>query len=156
MRKMIFLALALSGCSMMRKEGGEAEKKISTSDVPPAVMSSVNGRFPGASISSVEKDKENGAIIYDFELTQSGRKYESDIKDDGTIVEIEKQVTPAPAAVTKAVNSKYPGAKIQDVMEVNKVSGKTETPDHYEVTLTTESGKEKEILLSLQGGDFKE
>ena len=36
-------------------------------------------------------------------------------------------------------------------MEVNKVTGKQETPDHYEVTLTMPDGKEKEVNVSMDG-----
>jgi hypothetical protein len=151
----VALIMITAGCTHnkneSKEEGGEA-KKISAAEVPAAVSSALNQRFPGNQVRSVEKENENGMIIFDYELTQDGRKYEADIKDDGTIIEIEKQVAAnnVPAAVTHAVQAKFPGAKIGDVMEVNKVSGKTETPDHYEVTLTT-GGKEKEVNVTMDG-----
>jgi uncharacterized membrane protein YkoI len=142
------VAVAGLACSNQKKA-----EKLSPGDVPHQVMHPVKTRFPGAEITSVEREKENGTVIYDFELRQQGRKYETDVKDDGTIVEIEKQVDLAnvPSEVTHAVNAKYPGSTISEVMEVDKVSGTTETPDHYEVVLKTSDGKEKEVNVSKSG-----
>jgi len=138
------------GCTANAK--GKAQK-LSANDVPARVMDPVQARFPGAQIKSVEREKENGQVIYDFELTQNGRKYESDVRDDGTIIEIEKQVNLAdvPPAVSRGVRDKYGDATIKEVMEVNKVNGRQETPDHYEVVLTTGGSKEKEVNVSMDG-----
>jgi uncharacterized membrane protein YkoI len=132
-------------------------EKIPLEKVPKAVMDAIKGRFPGAEIASVEKEKEDGKIVYDVELKHQGRKYEMDIEENGTILEIEKEVAAkdVPAAVTKAVMDKYPKATIKEVMEVNKVKGKQETPDHYEVTLVTADKKEKEVVVSLDGKSVK-
>jgi len=166
MRKMCFgiiagivglsIAVMVGGCmhnQHEKKEEGTEAMKMSPTDVPANVSAAINNRFPGAQIRSVEKENEDGKVVFDYELTQNGRKYEADVKDDGTIMEVEKQVMPndVPAAVTSAVQAKFPGAKIGDVMEVNKVSGKQETPDHYEVTLTSGNGKEKEVNVSMDG-----
>ena len=131
-------------------------KKISQSDVPGPVMASINSRFPGAQVTSIEREKEHGNVIYDFELRQNGRKYEADVKDDGTIIEIEKEVAEVPDAVASAVHAKYPNATLRETMEVDKVSGQRETPDHYEVNLTTSGGKKKEVTVSLDGSEVKE
>src|SRR2546421_60866 len=149
-------ALALVTVSACASSG--KNKKISQSDVPGPVMSSINTRFPGAQVTSVERENEHGNVIYDFELRQNGRKYEADVKDDGTIIEVEKEVAAdqVPDAVSNALKAKYPGATIREVMEVDKVSGQRETPDHYEVNLTTNSGKKKEVTASLDGNDVKE
>ncbi len=129
------------------------EKKIPLDQVPAAVMKAIKNRFPGADVSSVEKEKEDGQVMYDVELKHKGRKYEMDIKDDGTIVEIEKEVAvgDTPEAVLQAVKAKYPGSKVEEIMEVNKVEGKKETPVHYEITIVGADGKKKEVVVSLDG-----
>lgn len=53
------------------------------------------------------------------------------------------------------VATKYPKAKIKEIMEVNKVKGKAEIPDHYEVTVTTAGNKAKEVLVTLDGKSIK-
>jgi uncharacterized protein (DUF2249 family) len=137
-------------------EEGKA-KKITLDKAPKAVRDAVEARFPGADVTSVETETENGNVVYDVELKHKGRKYEMDIKEDGTVLEVEKEV-PAkdvPAAVTQAVDARFPKATIKDVMEVNKVKGKKETPDHYEVTITTAGGKTMEVIVSLDGKSVK-
>ena len=77
-----------------------------------------------------------------------------DIHADGTIIEVEKEIKDVPTAITKAVEGKYPKAKIVEVMEVNKVEGKKETPIHYEVTIEVD-GKKSEVIVSLDGKTVK-
>jgi hypothetical protein len=137
------------------KEKNKAEK-IPPDKIPRAVMDTIKGRLPGAEITSAEKETEDGKVVYDIELKHKGRKYEMDIQEDGTLIEIEKEVPlkDVPAAVTKALKEKYPDATVKEVMEVNKVKGKTETPDHYEVTLKV-GDKEREVVVSLDGKSVK-
>ncbi len=143
------MVMFVAGCSHQKHEEGT---KISAAEVPAAVMNSAKARLPGAEITGAEKENEHGAVVYDLELKQGGRKYEMDVKEDGTIMEIEKQVMNAdvPAAVMTNVKAKYPNATIKEIMEVNKVNGKQETPIHYEVTVM-DGGKERELVVSLDG-----
>ena len=145
----IAASFAWTGCAGTRKE---ESSKLDVANVPANVMHTVNGRLPGATVSSVEKEKEHGTVVYDFELLQSGRKYEMDVAESGTLLEIEKQIaTPdVPPAVVHAVQAKYPGATIREVMEVDVVKGDKETPDHYEVVVVS-SDKKREVTVSLDG-----
>ena len=128
-------------------------KKVPLDKIPKAIKDAINARFPEAEITSVEKETEDGKVVFDVELKHKGRKYEMDIQEDGTVIEIEKEVAlkDAPAALAKTVDAKFPKATIKDIMEVNKVKGKVETPDHYEVTVETADKKTEEILISLDG-----
>jgi uncharacterized membrane protein YkoI len=149
-------SLVLAGCANMlhHDEKSEATRKMNDADVPAAVRDSVNKRFPGVSVTSVEREKENGMVVYDYELKQQdGRKYETDVKDDGTIMEVEKQLQGGeiPSSIQTAVSSKYPRATITEVMEVSNVSNGQENKDHYEATITPAGGKDMEVNVSLDG-----
>jgi len=135
-----------------------AEEKISTDKLPKAVANALKARFPGATLVSASKDSDKGQVVYDVELKQKDRKYETDIKADGTMIEIEKEIAikDVPAAITKGVEAKYPKSTIREVMEVNKVKGKEEKPDHYEVTIETSSKKKLEVTASLDGKKVEE
>src|SRR5262245_36105167 len=65
-------------------------EKIAPDKLPKKIKDAIQGRFPGAEVTSAEKEKEKGEIVFDIELKHEGRKYEMDIKEDGTIAEIEK------------------------------------------------------------------
>ena len=140
--------------AMVRAE--DKAEKIAPDKLPKAIKDAVMGRFPNAEITSAEKEKEDGKVMFDIELKHEGRKYEMDIAEDGTIIEIEKEVfsKDVPKAITDAVKAKYPNATIKEVMEVNKVKEKKETPDHYEVTIE-DSGKKMEVIVSLDGKTVK-
>jgi hypothetical protein len=135
-----------------------AEEKIKPEDLPKAVADAVKARFPEGKISDAAKEDDHGKTVYDIELKQDGRKYETDIQADGTMLEVEKEIAvkDLPAVITKAVAAKYPKATIKEVMEVNKVKGKEEKPDHYEVNIVDSADKKVEILLSLDGKPFEE
>jgi hypothetical protein len=134
------------------------EETIKPEQLPKAVKASLDGRFPGAEITSAVKETENGQVVFDIELKQKGHKFESDIKEDGTILEIEKEVATKdwPKALAAAVAAKYPKSTIKEVMEVNLVKDKKETPDHLEVTLETSDKKEEEVIASLDGKKITE
>jgi uncharacterized membrane protein YkoI len=138
--------------------GGRADdRKTSPDKLPAKVKAALNGRFPGGTVTSAEKEIENGQLVYDLELKHNGRKYEMDVREDGTIMEIEKEVAfkDLPEAVTKALEDKFPKASYEEAMEVNKVEGKKETLTHYEVTLVTAGKKKLEVEVSLEGKILK-
>lgn len=157
MRKTIVLLVALLAAGAVSLPGLGAEKRSGT-ELPPPVRAAMDHRFPDALLTAAERETENGNVVYDIELKHQGRKYEMDVKEDGTILEIEKEIKPAdiPPAVSKVVEEKYPKSAVKEVMEVNLVSGTTEKPDHYEVTLTPDGGKEKEVVVALDGSSVKE
>ena len=138
--------LAAAGCASLHQ-------KLSPENVPAPVRAAVAQRFPGAQVTSVEREKEHGRVVYDYELNQDGRKFETDVLEDGTLLEVEKQLAPAdvPDAVSRAVAAKYPRAKVREVMEVDKVTAGRETPDHYEVTLAGGMAGGKEVNVSVDG-----
>lgn len=157
MRKCM-LAAAVVGGTWAAAAGGWAADKIELTKVPEKIMTAVKARFAEPELVSVEKETEDGAVMFDVELKDKGRNYEMDIKEDGTIVEIEKQVDAKdfPEAGVKAIEAKYPKATLKEFMEVNKVQGKTETPDHYEVVIETVDKKSREVVVSLDGKTVSE
>jgi hypothetical protein len=142
--------------AVARADEKKAEK-VPVDKLPKAVKDAVLARFPEAEFTSIEKEKEGDKVVYDIELKHKGRKYEMDIEENGTVLEIEKEVPSkdVPEAVKKAVEAKYPKSTVEEVMEVNKVKGKEETPIHYEVTLTTAEKKKLEVIVSLDGKSVK-
>jgi hypothetical protein len=145
-------ALALCGVARAADEKKEDEgaKKIKESDVPAKVMSTVKEKFPKAKIDSIEKETENGKVIYDFEMKLEGVKWEADIQDDGTLLETEQEIKAkdAPVAVINAVKEKYPKGSIKEVMAKTKGS---ETKIHeYEVVVRQEA-KDHEVTVAPDG-----
>jgi hypothetical protein len=133
---------------------GEAKtiEKIKLDDAPQAVRGAIESQFPGATVSTTEKETEAGKVDYEINLEHKGRKYEMHIHEDGTIVAIEKEIRlkDVPDVVLKAVKDKYPDAVLLDGMEVNKIKDNKETLDHYLIAVKI-GEKKKEIPVSLDG-----
>jgi len=143
--------LLVAGCNMMtNKEGGAA--KLDPANVPPKVMDSAKARFPDAQWRSITRERENNMTIYDFELSSQGKKFEMDIKDDGTILEIEKEIAASelPEQARRTVASKYPHGTIKETLQKSLIKDGKETPHEYEVVVD-DGGKEKEVTMSLDG-----
>jgi uncharacterized membrane protein YkoI len=146
----LFLTAAVSSAE-------DKTEKIAPDKLPKKVADAIKARFPNAEITSAEKETEDGKVVYDIELKHKERKYEIDIQENGTIVEIEKEIfaKDVPEAIANGVKAKYPKATIKEVMEVNKVEGAKETPIHYEVTIETAEKKKMEVIVSLDGKSVK-
>ena len=145
-------AVAIAALCAVR--AGAAEEKIKSEDLPKSAASALMARFPGMRFINVAKETgPDGQEVYDVELKQRDRKFETDIKPDGTMLEVEKEIMKRDwsKVLHSTVETKYPKSAIEEVMEVNKVKGKKEIPDHLEVTIKTADEKSVEILVSLDG-----
>src|SRR3954470_11625878 len=108
-----FAVIAVVGLSGLIAQA--SEEKIKPADLPKSVASSLKARFPGLTITSATRETESdGKVIFDIELKQKDRKYETDIQKDGTILEVEKEifVKDWSNALRSTVDAKYPKGKI--------------------------------------------
>lgn len=135
-----------------------AQEKIDPDKIPKKVLDALKTKFPKAEILKCTKEKEGGNIIYDLECKQEGRKCEADIKEDGTILNYEKEIgaKDLPEAVTKAVDKKYPNATLKEVMEITEVKEDKEKLEGYEITLVTADKKNVEVTVAPDGKILEE
>jgi hypothetical protein len=150
--------LVALGTAALADEKDKKEEKITADKLPKAVAAAVKEYFPDAEFTSITKETEGTKVVYDIELKEKGKKHEMDIQEDGTVLEIEDEVAAAdlPAAVSKALEAKYPKATLKDAMAVNKMTGKEKKLLHYELTITTAEKKSVEVLISPDGKEVKE
>ena len=129
------------------------EEKIPPDKLPKAVVDAVKVRFPDGKVTSATKETKNGQDIYNVELNQKEHKYEASVKENGTLIEVAKEIAikDVPSNVTKGVETKYPKSTIREAMEVDKVNGKEEKPDHYAITIETSDKKTIVVTASLDG-----
>jgi uncharacterized membrane protein YkoI len=154
---LVLLAPAAQGQDKTKDKDKPKVEKLKPEQLPEKVRKAVDKRFPGATFRQITREIEEGNVVFDIELTLKGRKYEMDVKEDGTVIDIEQEVSPKdlPRAVTQAVEARYPKSTIKEVMEISKVNGTQETRDHYEVILTTADGQMVEVEISLTGKFLK-
>lgn len=159
MRRILAFPVACIGAALLFTAAlaCNPDEKVPLDKVPKKVMDAVKARFPGAELTSVEKETEDGKVVYDIELKHKDRKYEMDILEDGTVVEIEKEISAKdlPEAVTRSLEAKFPKATIKEVMEMTKVIGKEEKLYGYEVELVTADKRKLEIEFAPDGTILK-
>jgi len=121
--------------------------------IPKKVMDGLKAKFPKAEIQKWTKETEGGIVVYDIEFKQEGRKLEADIKEDGSIHNWERAITAKdlPVAAMKAVQKRYPGSKIGEVMAITEVKAGKETSGGYEVVLETAGKKTVEVTVTSNG-----
>ena len=137
------------------------EEIVLLADVPASVLEAANEAVPGGEITSVEKEDEDGEIIYDVEKVVDGVEYEIEVTADGVVNEVEKEgdeedddaddedkevaLSDVPANVIEAANKAVPGGKIKEV-EMEEEDGKVS----YEVEKVVD-GVEYDIEITADG-----
>jgi hypothetical protein len=113
-------------------------------NVPEAVSKAFNSKFPGAT--EVKWGKEN-AKEYEAEFKLKNTAISANFGTDGSWKETETTINASdlPVAVTKAIQTKYPGAVIN-------LAEKVEKPEKtYYETVIKVNNKKKEIEISAEG-----
>jgi hypothetical protein len=130
-----------------------AEGDLEMEKLPKVVMDALKARFPEAEIQKWTREKEGEIFVYDIEFRQQDRKFEADIKEDGTIHNWEKEIAAAdlPEVAMKAVQAKYPDSAIKEIMEITAVSDGKEALEAYEVVLETADKTEVEVAVATDG-----
>lgn len=152
----LILLFCLISCEQ-QKEKIEVEKKaaedLRLDKIPKVVMDGLKAKFPQAEIHKWTKEKEGEIVVYDIEFEQVGRKFEADIKEDGTIHNWEKaiQAKDVPEIVMKSVEEKYPKSTLREIMEITAVIDGKDALEGYEIVLETHEMKEVEVMVAPDG-----
>jgi uncharacterized membrane protein YkoI len=141
------LAVAASGL-LLAGTASAQEKKIKRSDLPPAVEKTVAAQSAGATIRGFSTEKENGQTLYEVEMTVNGHSKDISMTTDGSIVEVEEQVTldslsPEVKAGLQAKAGKGKILKVESLTKKNKLVA-------YEAKVET-NGKKAEVQVGPDG-----
>jgi hypothetical protein len=134
--------LLLSGSAIAQ------EKKLKRSDLPPAVEKTVVAQSGGATIKGFSTEKEDGKTMYEMSMTANGHNKNVLINVDGSIAEIEEQVTmdSLSAEVKAGLLAKAGKGKITEVEALTKKDKLVA----YEAQVNT-NGKKSEIQVGPDG-----
>ena len=136
----------------------KAEADLELDKIPKMVMDALKAKFPKAEIHKWSKEKEGDIVVYDVEFKQEGRKFEGDIKEDGTIHNWEKEIPgrDLPEAVKKVVETNYPESTIKEIMEITAVKDGNDVLEGYEIVFETADKKEIEVMVAPDGKILEE
>lgn len=144
------------GCEQKEEKAAVEEQPatdLALDKIPEPVMEGFKTKFPQAEIQKWTQEKEGDIVIYDFEFTQMGHRFEADVKEDGSIYNWEKAIMAAdlPELVTKAVMEKYPGASMKEIMQITAVTEGQDELEGYEVVLETGEMMSVEVMVTPDG-----
>lgn len=146
-RKISILVIAgLTAAGMAAAQG--QEKKINRSDLPAAVEKTVAAESAGATIKGFSREKENGQIFYEAEMTVNGRTKDMLIDANGAVVEVEEEValdslSPEIKAGLLAKADKGKITTVETIKKRNKLVA-------YEAKVNT-NGKKSEVQVGPDG-----
>jgi hypothetical protein len=146
--KNYYVAAIAAGLLLLAGNASAQEKKIKRSDLPPAVEKTVAVQSAGATIRGFSTEKENGQTLYEAELTVNGHSKDISMTADGSIVEIEEQVSldSLPAEVKAGLQVKAGTGKILKVESLTK----KDKIVAYEAKVET-NGKKTEVQVGPDG-----
>jgi hypothetical protein len=98
------------------------EKTLNRSQLPPAVEKTVQTQSQGATIKRFITEREDGKTVYEAEMIVKGHTKDIQIAKDGTLNEIEEEVSmnSLPLEVQTALRTKAAGAVITKVESLTK------------------------------------
>jgi len=110
------MVLALLGAATLSADEGCKKEKAKV-ELPEAAAKAIKDAFPGATIDEVEIGNEDGMKVFEVELKQGKAEIEVSVTPEGTIVEIETEVTlkDVPAAAAAVISKAAEGAQIKEI-----------------------------------------
>ena len=98
------------------------EKHIPESQLPKAVLQTIQQQSRGAEIKGYSTEREHGQKVYEAETLVNGHSKDLQVAEDGTLNEVEEEVTfdDLSPAVKDALTKKARGARITKVESFTK------------------------------------
>lgn len=85
------LCLVVAGVLAADKDEDEDEQEITLDQCPEAVQKTLNEQAQGGVIDEIEKETEDGEVVYEAEITRDGKRFEVEVAEDGTLLEVEEE-----------------------------------------------------------------
>jgi len=113
--------------------GAQAPASDAARRLPSEILAAFQKSYPKATITGVSKETEDGKTVWEVESTDNGLGRDLVYAPDGTVMEIEEEIAASslPAAVSAALNAKYPSAAIAKAEKLTRGEAV-----QYEIRLT--------------------
>jgi|GEM_PF-915803 len=142
--KTLELSVAADG-TLMKEENEEegkdeqgGEQKIDYKDVPQAVKNVAEKNLGATGPFTASVEMEEGAKVYEVQTEKDGMASSVNVAEDGTLLEIEKQIpaSEAPKSILSGLEEKFPKAKVQKITLVQKFSYEVEVLVNKEIKIS--------------------
>ena len=118
-RRAVCLTCACTSLSLI---AAAAETKINKSDLPAAVQRTAEEQSQGATVRGYAKDREDGKLEYEVQMTSDGHSKDVTIAPNGQLMEIEEEVSldSLPAAAKSGLQARAGKGQITKVESLTK------------------------------------
>lgn len=161
MKHQILSLVAVGGAAVGLAWGGSAPFHKG-SELPQVVKDAVHRAHPNATIKDSEREHAK-LTVYEIDVVEDGASFELKVADDGTIVEVEREVgwNDLPAAVQETIAKAAGSAQVREIERTDRHARPGFVPvtpaDAYFEAEWKRDGHEIEIVVdtdgSLIGGD---
>ena len=119
--KRISTIIIISTATLLHTALG-AEKRVKMKDLPLAVQKAVQAQTKGIEVKGLSKEVESGKTFYEVETLVNGRGRDLLFDTNGTVVEVEEEVTlnGIPARAKAAIEKEAAGGEIKKVEMLTK------------------------------------
>lgn len=137
---------ALALCLGAGVTAQQAKKPAAKGQPPAAIQQAFQTAYPNAKITKTSKETEGGKTVYEVESVDQGLNRNLIYNLDGTVVEIEEQISPAdlPPPVSEALKKLYPKATITTAEKLTR--GQT-----VQYELAIKGAPKKEVAFTPDG-----
>jgi uncharacterized membrane protein YkoI len=119
---------------------------VQFAQLPAPVQKGITTQLGGAKIGEIDREEEDGEVIYTVEATTGARTVDYTLDENGTLLSVEVALTETPLAVQKTIQSQIGQGAVESVdksFEDGKVS--------YEVDFKTKEGAERSLTVLENG-----
>lgn len=148
-----------------RPKSAEATTSSAEPKLPDAVRKTFDSKFPNAKIEKASDEKEGGVTVWDIEFREGRKHKETDISEDGTMLESTEQVPQksVPKEAMRAIKKAAQGGKINRTEKVTinyeikdgKWAKLEKSKTQYEAN-ATKDGHSSDIIVDADGKMIEE
>jgi uncharacterized membrane protein YkoI len=124
--------------------------KVLLSETPAAVQKTIRGEVGGGKLLEIEKNTEEGKLVYDAKMDKDGRTRSFTVSADGDLLNSEVFLDETPAAVKQTILSQLRGGQLVDIYRTTD-----EGDVVYEVEIT-KGGKSRSLTVDANGALYSE
>ena len=124
--------------------------KMFLRETPEAVQKTVRAEVGGGKLLEIEKNTEEGKLVYDVKMDKDGRTRNFTVGDGGDLLSMEVFLNEAPAAVKQTIQSQVRDGQLADIYRTTD-----EGDVVYEVEIT-KGGKSRSLTVDSNGVLFSE
>jgi uncharacterized membrane protein YkoI len=138
------LAFCVAGFFSSHSKAEPAQ--VTLAQVPEAVQNAIKAQLGSGSVSSIERDEEDGDATFDVEIAKDGHLRDFTWTDTGRLISLEAAFSETPVAVRNTITAQLGRNTLDEIKRIFDPEGNV-----FLVEITTTDGRESEFVIAEDG-----